>query len=162
MKLLFVLLAPLLFGTPHQVNNLRRVYFDAAADKTQMDVFKKHLDSYRNRDHYFYCYLSAYNSLQSKHASSVSKKMEYFNLCKKNIGQSLKIKDSFDARFIRFCIQCKTPRLLGYKNELEQDKTFILENLKGLDNHEYKQKVKDFLGKSETLNPGEKKQLENL
>lgn len=156
---LFVMLT---LTTSQSLKNIRQAYFSAAPDERQLPAFKAALDHYPAKDRYFYCYLSAYNSLQSKYARSFDKKLKYFDLCKKEMSQSLELGDSFDARFIRFCVQSNTPGLLGYKSDLENDKRFILDHLANETHHEYKKQVKLFLMNCKTLNQREKETVDRL
>lgn len=156
---LFFMLALL---TPQSLKNIRQAYFSAAPDERQLPAFKTALDHYPAKDRYFYCYLSAYNSLQSKYAHTFDKKLMYFNLCKKQMNQSLELGESFDARFIRFCIQSNTPGILGYKSDLEKDKRFILDHLGSETHSEYKKQVKLFLLNCKTLDEHEKDAVDRL
>lgn len=162
MTIFLSFLAGAVMGINVQVKNLRTAYFKAAEDAKHLPTLKKAIDTYTTKDHYFYCYTSAYNSLLSRYAKGIGKKMEWFNQCKKDLDQSFKISDSFDARFIRFCIQHNTPRILGYKTQLDIDKKYIMQNLQQIPGSEYKNNVKAFLKSCDFLTEQEKTQVEKL
>lgn len=92
-------------------------------------------------------------------------KSESFNLGKKKLDQTI-LSDStlIEIRFIRFAIQCQAPIFLGYTNNINNDKAFILKNIQSL-------KAKDlaffltifkFLIKSDKLNNYELKKIHSF
>jgi len=61
-------------------------------------------------------------------------KSKYLNLIVKNNINNLEI------RFLRYCLQKKSPSFLGYNKELDLDYKFILENI-----HKHPQETQDYI-----------------
>lgn len=92
---------------------------------------------------------------------SPMKKLSWFNKGKDLLDQSIKSGMSiFEIRFLRFATQSKTPRFLNYRDNIQEDKKFILENLpKGkseLKDNRIFGKMTSFLMDSDELNEKEK------
>jgi hypothetical protein len=159
--LLYSFMWLLALSTPVE-ENLREAYFIAAANKDQLPGFLKSVEKLVQKDHIYYCYRSAYYSLEANFSNSIVKKLKYFNLCKENIAKSFSIKDSFDAHFIRFCVQSESPSFLGYTTNMAGDKKYIFEHLKTLVAGNYKLKVKAYLAKCKALTETEKERVKGL
>lgn len=144
------------------IDHLRLTYFTAAENKEKLNAFEKSVEMYPKKDHHYFCYLSAYYSLQSKHSSSLSKKLNFFNSCKTSLEKSFAIKESFDAHFIRFCIQTNVPSILAYNKQIDVDKKYILANINKETNSEFKTNIKLFMLKSTALSQTEKETLNKL
>jgi hypothetical protein len=144
------------------IQQLRVNYFNAAQNKPHMQAFEKTIESYQKKDHTYYCYLAAYYSLMSNYSSGISAKLKLFKICKTTLEKSFAIKDSFDARFIRFCIQSNVPSILDYKDKLNEDKKYLITHIQTVPPSEFKKQVKTFLEKSKALNQNEKEQLNKL
>lgn len=67
------------------------------------------------------------NILMCKHLLNPMNRISYFNEGKKWLELAIK-KDSLSAelRFFRFSTQCNTPSILGYKSNMNSDKSFLI------------------------------------
>lgn len=144
------------------LQQLRVNYFNAAQNKKQLPAFEKTIEAYQKKDHTYYCYLAACNSLRSNYASSLSLKLKFFKSCKTNLEKSFAMQESFDAHFIRFAVQSSVPDMLKYKDKIAEDKKYLLTKLKIIPTSEFKQQVITFLSKSKALDKTEKEQLDKL
>jgi hypothetical protein len=144
------------------LTDVRMTYFNAAADVTKMNAFWQKIEQYPKKDHIYYCYLAAYKGLESKNQTSLQKKIKLFNEFKSNIHKSFELKDSFDARFVRYCVQNGTPSILGYKDQMAEDKKYLINNLPLQTHTEYVKKVKAFLNNCSDLTKTEKEKVNKL
>ena len=70
-------------------------------------------------------YLSAGLMLKSKH----SRKLKFFKKGKNKLNDIINKNPNFvEFRWIRYCIQSNTPKILNYKQHLEIDKAMIEQN----------------------------------
>lgn len=69
---------------------------------------------------------------------------------------------SLEIRFLRLAMQSKSPSFLGYSDEIETDKVFIVKHFKSSNDEELKSLMKAFLVKADILSASEKKIIENL
>ncbi len=65
--------------------------------------------------------------------------------------------ENVELRFIRLCIQENAPKILKYKDEIEEDKAYVVKGFASLPGDVRKQ-VLDYAGSSNVLTPDELKQ----
>ena len=69
------------------------------------------------------------------------KKLEIFNDKSKHLDLIIKNNiNNLEIRFLRYCLQKKSPRFLGYNKELDIDYKFILRNI-----HNHPQETQDYI-----------------
>ena len=74
------------------------------------------------------------NFFMAKHAVNPISKYSYFNRGKKLLeGAVKKEPNSIEIRMMRYISQEKTPKFLGYNENMKSDKEFILKNYKNSD-----------------------------
>lgn len=75
-------------------------------------------------------YSGALTALKAKHAKNPFKKLSYFKQGKAKIEAAVLANPSdVEVRFLRYCLQKKSPSLLGYNQQIEEDERFIRKNL---------------------------------
>ena len=71
------------------------------------------------------------NFFMAKHAVNPISKYSYFNRGKKLLEDAVKKEpNSIEIRMMRYISQEKTPKFLGYNENMKSDKEFILKNYK--------------------------------
>lgn len=91
-------------------------------------------------------YEAAFNMFMAKHTSNPFKKMGYFKEGRKLLESQIKIEpNNTELRFIRLCIQYYIPDFLGYKNNIEEDKDYLVANLYKLKDEEAKDVIYKYL-----------------
>ena len=74
------------------------------------------------------------NFFMAKHAVNPISKYSYFNKGKKILEDAVKKEpNSIEIRMMRYISQEKTPKFLGYNENMKSDKEFILKNYKNSD-----------------------------
>lgn len=77
------------------------------------------------------CYKGANEIIQAKYSVNPITKLDKFNKGKALIQKAFNRDTlSLEIRFIRYSIQSNLPAFLGYRNELDKDKQFLLNNTK--------------------------------
>jgi len=112
--------------------NLSDVRKDFNKGVKDEDLCKKHLQSLKSnaKTPLEKGYEAAFNMFMAKHTSNPFKKMGYFKEGKKLLENQIKIEpNNTELRFIRLCIQYHIPDFLGYKNNIEEDKDYLVANL---------------------------------
>lgn len=75
-------------------------------------------------------YAATFQMFMAKHTGNPFKKMSYFNGGKGSLEKLIKSNPQEpELRFMRLCIQYHLPKYLGYRDSIEEDKDFMLENL---------------------------------
>lgn len=91
-------------------------------------------------------YQAAFQMFMAKHTSNPIKKMRYFNGGKKLLEEQIAADtNNIELRFIRLCIQYYIPNFLGYKDDIEVDKAFVMNNLYRLQDKDTKSLIYKYL-----------------
>ncbi len=102
-------------------------------------------------------YKGAVLTLMAKFVKSKKEKKQYFKdgvaLIENAINASPK---NIELRYIRLSVQENSPRFLGYQENIEADKLFILENYASISSKEVKSVLHDFILKSKNFSETEK------
>tara|TARA_B110000046_G_C12962040_1_gene384976 strand:- start:496 stop:951 length:456 start_codon:yes stop_codon:yes gene_type:complete len=130
------------------VITLRRLFAKANVDPASNEKLielTKHADL--KKQPLLYAYHAAGIISMANHVYWPGKKYSYFNEGKEKLERVVNFAPmNVEIRFVRFSIQKGLPFLLGYYNEMEEDKQFILSHLVTTDwTKAYQQEVKDFL-----------------
>lgn len=105
-------------------------------------------------------YLAAFTMFTAKHTINPFKKMSHFKEGRKMLEQQIQQDpQNPELRFIRFCIQHYTPDFLGYKDNLTEDKQFLLANLHKMTDEKAKTIIFNFLKGTKLFSQDELKQL---
>ncbi|WP_437919761.1 hypothetical protein [Sphingobacterium sp. LRF_L2] len=114
---------------------------DEKACKRHLQALEKYADSPVERG-----YEAAYHMFMAKHIGNPLKKMSYFkdgkNMLEKEISGN---PNNVELRYIRLCIQYYIPSYLGYKDNIEEDKEFLVNNLYKLSDKETKDLLYTYL-----------------
>jgi hypothetical protein len=68
-------------------------------------------------------------------------------------------KENVELRYLRFTVQVNAPAFLGYKDNIQSDKTFLVNSLSALNDSELKQMIVSSLKSSGLLSEEEKKKV---
>ncbi len=91
-------------------------------------------------------YAAAFHMFMAKHTSNPFKKMSYFKEGKNKLEKELKSNpNNVELRFIRLSIQYHIPKYLGYHNEINADKDYVMNNLYKLSDKYTKEKIYKYL-----------------
>lgn len=86
----------------------------------------------------------------ARHDSNPFKKMSYFSDGKKHLEEAIsKDHENIELRFLRLTIQVHLPTFLGYSDNIESDKVFVLNNLDKANSEAFKTRVKNFVAHAE-------------
>lgn len=85
------------------------------------------------------------NFFMAKHAGNPISKYSYFNKGKKLLEDAVKKEpNSLEIRMMRYISQEKTPKFLGYNENMKADKEFILKNYKNSDDENLVKFIKKY------------------
>lgn len=75
-------------------------------------------------------YAAAFHMFMAKHTGNPFKKMNYFKEGRDRLEQQLTSNpNNVELRFIRLSIQYHIPKYLGYHDDIESDKDYVMNNL---------------------------------
>lgn len=97
-----------------------------------------------------YAYHAGATMSLANHYSWPGTKLSYFNEGKEKLEKAVNFAlTNVEIRFIRYAVQRGAPSILGYSQNLAEDKTYILKHINKTDwSASYKQEVRDFLNKN--------------
>lgn len=104
---------------------LRKMFFAAQTESAKKD-FYNYCVNLQNKTNTQIAYSGVAAAMYAEVVSNVSDKLQFFNSGKSIIEKSI-ARDSYnpELRFLRFSVQEKAPRMLGYSSNLEEDADLI-------------------------------------
>ena len=144
----------------HQVRGLYHRAAEIKQDAAQLNHLMLQVDS--NSTPVMVCYKGANEMIQAKYAFNPVTKLNQFNKGKELIQKAFS-RDTLnlEIRFIRFSIQSNLPSFLGYHDNLDQDKRYLLDNTKASKDPELEEMIFNYLSGLSTIRPEDLKQLKN-
>ncbi|HEY5367973.1 MAG TPA: hypothetical protein VIJ75_03195 [Hanamia sp.] len=141
------------------INEVRNLYENSLKNeddcKKLIDILEPHKE-----DPLFLGYIGCATMMMAKHVFSPFSKMSYFKKGKVMLENAIKADDkNFELRFLRFTAQTNMPSFLGYHDNIETDKKFILNSFSQLNDVSLEQYVLPTLKKSKDLTTTEKVKL---
>ena len=164
MKLFFVFLSLMFFSTQSiELNSVRNDYKEAAQDKTKVDSFNEQLTSVTKKDKpVLVAYKGAGIALKGRYSKKIKNKKQFFIEGVTLVEYALKkAPKNIELRFIRLGIQENTPKLLKYKVNIEEDKSFILSHYKTISSSDLKKHIKAYVLQSKSFSTEQKEKLTN-
>jgi hypothetical protein len=156
LKSLVAILFLVMFSNNQTLETIRTNYVEASLSKNNADNFLKLVVSQKESSPVYLAYKGAAISLQSKFTTDKKKRKELFiegvTLLEKAMKQE---PNAIEIRLIRLSIQENTPKLLGYKANIEEDKKFIIANFNQQD-AALKKYVSLYVKNSKVFSPQEK------
>lgn len=129
MKLLMAITAWLLWHTPeaYKLEQVRLNYSRAVDDREICSAMIEQLDNSNNPVEL--AYLGAFRTIWAKHTLNPFKKLQSFNRGKDAIEEAVRQSpENVEIRFIRLSIQQNAPSLLGYRDNIKEDREHIIAN----------------------------------
>ena len=154
---MFLLISPFLSSAQQVSLNLaRETYFGMSVDECNALKLSADFDKSPPVDAVLKAYYGASTAAAPACISNPAKKITYFRKGKQLIAEAVRLNpDNFEIRFLRFATQSKTPSFLGYDQNIEEDKRFLLANLekgrKAISNNRIFARISDFLAASDRL-----------
>ncbi|MFN3444461.1 MAG: hypothetical protein ACK44D_01865 [Bacteroidia bacterium] len=141
------------------ITEVRNVYEKAIySQQIAVDLIDK-LNASNNNT--FLGYKGAVTMIMAKHVFSPYKKLNYFKNGKEILEQAiLKEPLNIELRFLRFSIQSNSPKFLDYHSNLFSDKSFLLKEVKTINDTDLKQRITKFLLNNNEVSKAEKLTLQ--
>lgn len=137
---------------------VRSAYKEAAQDATKIEAFSKLLSNIsKNDDITLVAYKGASITLLAKNEKKIKDKKSQFIEGVSYVEYAIeKAPNNIEIRFIRLGIQENTPKILKYKNNIEEDKQFILNQFKTISSSNLRNHIKDYILQSKAFSDEEK------
>lgn len=133
------------FAQQLNIDKIRREYSKAVKDeelcKRNFDLLDEGAKSSTEM-----VYRAAYEILLAKHIGNPFKKVGQFKQGKQDLEELIRAYPThIEARFIRWSVQVHAPSFLGYKDNIMEDKNFLVKNLYKLPNEEAKSIIYNYV-----------------
>ena len=117
------------------------------SEKSAKTLIEKSNSAYKNSKEPVYLgFLAVGKFFMAKHAFNPLKKMSYFNEGKKLMESSLKAEpDNLEVRLMRLITQESVPKILGYSQNISEDRTYLTRSYKNTKDEDLKIYIKDYL-----------------
>lgn len=117
------------------------------SEKSAKLLIEKSSTAFKNsKDPLYEGFLAVGKFFMAKHAFNPLKKMSYFNEGKKLMEQSLKSDPkNLEIRLMRLITQENAPAILGYNQQIKDDRNFLAKEYKNTSDDELKLYIKDYL-----------------
>jgi len=140
--------------------SIRKLYTEAAVKKESFDQFKSLLDKNTDNNSVLNGYRGCALMIEANYLNNPISKLNYFNKGKEILEKAIKLDiENTELRYLRFTIQSEVPSILGYNDNIKQDKDFLLKKVKTISDITLKNNVISFLKQSDQLTETEKKKL---
>ncbi|MHA6280708.1 hypothetical protein ACXYMT_11055 [Salinimicrobium sp. CAU 1759] len=106
-------------------------------------------------------YKAAGHMMMAKHVGNPFKKMSHFNKGKSYLTTAIEAdKQNLELRFLRFAVQAEAPGFLGFRQNLQEDKTLLLGGVRSIKDPHLQSMILNYLRTSKGLTSAEKERLE--
>jgi hypothetical protein len=145
----------------HQIRALYHHAPEVKRDALQLNQLMLQVDS-GTAAPLLVCYKGANEMIQAKYTLNPMMKLEKFNRGKVLIKKAI-ARDplNLEMRFIRYSIQSNLPAFLGYRDELDTDKQFLLDKTRYSKDLELKEMILNYLSALPVIKQDELKKLKN-
>lgn len=159
MKLLLVLISSVFITLqPLDLNSVRTAYKEAAQEKTKVEQFYNSLSKITKNDKIeLVAYKGASITLLARQSKTIKKKKERFIEGVSWVNFAInQAPNNIEIRFIRLGIQENTPKLLKYKENIEEDKLFLKQQYRYIKSTTLKNHISDYILQSKVFSDEEK------
>jgi len=115
----------------NKLDQIRKTYLESAKSEENIQKLISKCEDYKSKnDSIIYAYRAVADLMLIKYKYNPFYKLKLFNEHSRKLD--LIVKNNFnniEIRFLRYCVQKKTPRFLGYNDNLELDYQFIIQNI---------------------------------
>ncbi|WP_026450844.1 hypothetical protein [Aequorivita capsosiphonis] len=159
--LIFSILFVSTLANAQDLNEIRAEYPQAVESSeitTKLDVDLANVNATDNP--VLVAYKGAILTLTAKFSKGIKHKKEFFKEGVSLIEAAVKADDTnIEIRYLRLSVQENSPKFLGYHEDIEEDKEFILMNYAAVNSKDLKNVIKGFALNSENFNESERAKL---
>lgn len=161
MKLAITLLTTFYFFFCQELINVRQNYIEASKNQKNTEEFYSFMENYSKDNKTLLAYKGASIAMKAKYAKQIKQKKSLFIEGVKIVEESIKNEpNNLEIRLIRLSIQENSPKILNYKNNIDDDKKLLLSNF-NKQNQSLKEYIKNYIVQSNGFTDKEKKSILN-
>lgn len=116
---------------------LRKLYYASYKDKTAAEALKKCTEANKQPSAIWLGYRAAAHIMMCNHVANPYTKLKYFYNGRNELERSIKANaGDAELRYLRYAVQCNTPAVLNYKDNIKVDKAILDKYLQHVANKE--------------------------
>lgn len=144
---LFILLNQISFANHIDIIELRSQYYQSLDNKKLANDFMKKMESLNvESDALLLAYKGMSYMLEANLSYNPYSKFNYFLKGKNLLEEAVKRNPwNVEIKFMRFCIQTSAPIFLGYANDIDTDKLFLISQWKQINDVDLKKKISNYM-----------------
>ena len=141
-----------------ELKELRADYPKANSDEVITNTLHEKLSSFSNEENKtVVAYKGAVATLKAKFAKGLKNKKTYFKKGAELLEFAVSSNpNNIEIRCLRLGVQENSPRIVGYKNNMDEDKQFLLDHYKSTSDKEVQNFVKGYILLSDLFTDAEK------
>lgn len=158
MKLVVSFICSLAFLISPDISELRKTYPEANTSEGVTDELFIKLSSVTKTDSaVLVAYKGAVSTLKAKYAQKLRNKKDFFKSGAELIEYAVATQPkNIEIRCIRLSVQENSPKVVGYKESMEEDKGFLLHNFAKVSSGEIREFIKNYALQSSVFDASEK------
>ncbi|MDY7393862.1 hypothetical protein UMM65_01275 [Aureibaculum sp. 2210JD6-5] len=162
-KLIFYISLLLITVNP-SLSEIRELYTKSSdSEEVAKELYEKLENIKKTDDATLVGYKAASLTVKAKHENKIKDKKAFFKEGATLLEYIITEKpNNIELRLIRLSIQENSPKILKYKSKIEEDKTFIYNQLPLLKNKGLKEHIKGYVSKSNAFTTEEKTVISKL
>lgn len=146
MKLLIAFSFQLFFNDGSSVNSyedVRGKYFEALRNTDiALSLYEEDYENMQEKDALLLAYKGALEAILTKTTWNVFKKMSYLRQSNSTLNKATRLDPkNVEVRFLRIAVQCQIPSYLGYNENIEEDRRYILHHIEDFNFQELDPKI---------------------
>lgn len=127
--LLFFILTYNGYAQELSVQDVRDRYDQSLLSEKDAIELYNDLEALKTKDALMIAFKGSINGMMCLHDKNPVKRLKYIKSASFYANEAVTMDDDhLEIRFIRFAIESKSPKILGYSTHLEEDKLFLLQN----------------------------------
>ena len=146
------------FAQNNQLVELRKEYIEALHDCEEAERVYDIFLAVENPTGKMLAYRGALEAIMTKTTWNLFKKINYLNKSEASFHKAIeKAPNDVEIRFMRMAVQYEIPEYLGYSEDMEEDRKFIVKNIDNFDpatlEHETLAEILGFMEKCNRFTP---------
>lgn len=143
---------------------IRALYLKAAEQESAGKRLLKMTENFVVQNPVLFAYKGAGHMMMAKHVIDPFSKLYHFNKGKKIFNAAIiEDPDNPELRFLRFSVQAEAPGFLGYKENIEEDKEILMQEIGNIQDRELQKMISDYFLSSKAVNNSERQRIkENI
>ena len=115
----------------NKLDQIRKLYIESAKSEWNINKLISKCEEYKSKNNsIIYAYRTVADLMLIKYKYNPLYKLKLFTDYSRKLDLIvINNLNNIEIRFLRYCVQKKTPRLLGYNDNLERDYQFIMQNI---------------------------------